>query len=110
MYKSAPLAFPLVGGIIVILYVRLHVVFFLLILLSYDSHLLITQGISTTIVLVRVDLGISYDHYTSRTANSANSGPLQLTTFTAKINQPSFMDISEDDPHDARSERKLISN
>ena len=59
MYKSAPLAFPLVGGIIVILYVRLHVVFFLLILLSYDSHLLITQAISTTVVLVRVDMGIS---------------------------------------------------
>ena len=33
----------------------------------------------TTVVLVRVESGISYDHNSSRTANSMNSGrPIQL--------------------------------
>jgi len=55
MYKSASDAFPLVGGCVVMLY-----------------------GISTTVVLVRVDTGISYDHKSSRTAISTDSGrPLQ---------------------------------
>jgi len=61
MYKSAGVAFPLVGGSVVMLY-----------------------GISTTVVLVRVETGVSYDHTTSRTINSMNSGrPIQLT----KLNQ-----------------------
>ena len=70
-----------------------------------------SQGISTTVVLVRVEMGISYDHNTSRTANSANSGrPIQLTPFTTKINQSTVIDITGDDSHDTRSERKLLSN
>ena len=102
MYKSASDAFPLVGGCVVMLYVRASFVD----LLSY-SHLLITQGISTTVVLVRVEMGISYDQNTSRTANSANSGrPIQLTPFT-KLNQSTIID-GGDDLQDARSERKLI--
>jgi hypothetical protein len=56
MYKSATEAFPLVGGCVVMLY-----------------------GISTTVVLVRVDTGVSYDNNTSRTANSTDSGrPIHL--------------------------------
>ena len=78
--------------------------------LSY-SHLLITQGISSTVVLVRVDMGISYDHNTTRTVNSANSGhPIQLTPFGLKINQSTIMEIAGDDSNDARSERKRMSN
>ena len=110
MYKSATSAFPLVGGCVVMLYVRASCR--LLIWLSY-SHLLITQGISTTVVLVRVELGISYDHNTTRTAISANSGrPIQLTPFTSKINQTTstVIDIGEDDPHDTQSERKIMTN
>jgi len=88
MYKSATRAFPLVGGCVVMLY-----------------------GISTTVVLVRVEMGISYDHNTTKTANSANSGrPMQLTPFTSKINQTTVIDIAGDDAHDTRSERKLLSN
>jgi len=57
MYKSASEAFPLVGGVVVMLY-----------------------GISTTVVLVRVDTGVSYDNNTSRTANSMDSSgrPMHL--------------------------------
>jgi len=56
MYKSATAAFPLVGGCVVVLY-----------------------GISTTVVLVRVDTGVSYDNNTSRTAHSMDSGrPMHL--------------------------------
>jgi len=50
MYKFASAAFPLVGGVVVMLY-----------------------GISMTAVLVRVELGVSYDHNTSRTANSTTN-------------------------------------
>jgi len=56
MYKSASRAFPLVGGAVVMLY-----------------------GISSTVVLVRVDTGVSYDNNSSRTANSSHSGrPMHL--------------------------------
>jgi hypothetical protein len=66
---------------------------------------LITQGISTTVVLVRVEMGVSYDHNTSRTALSTNPGrPIKLTQFTSKLNQTT----ESDDPNDTRSERKLI--
>ena len=72
------------------------------------SHLLFTQGISTAIVLVRVEMGISYDHNTTRTVNSVNLGrPIQ---FTSNINQTTIIDIAVDDPHDAHSERELMSN
>ena len=73
-------------------------------------YLLITQGISTTIVLVRVEMGVSYDHATSKTANSANSGrPIQLAPFASKLNQTSsaidFVGLD-----DERSERRLEPN
>ena len=56
-------------------------------------------------------MGISYDHNTTRTANSANSGrPIQLTPFTTKINRTTVIDIVGDDAHDTNSERKLMSN
>ena len=109
MYKSVTVAFPLVGGCVVMLYVRASCrssSFW-----SSYSHLLFTQGISTTVVLVRVEMGISYDHNTTRTANSANSGrPIQLTPFTTKINRTTVIDIVGDDAHDTNSERKLMSN
>ena len=109
MYKSVTVAFPLVGGCVVMLYVRVSCrssSFW-----SSYSHLLFTQGISTTVVLVRVEMGISYDHNTTRTANSANSGrPIQLTPFTTKINRTTVIDIVGDDAHDTNSERKLMSN
>ena len=51
-------------------------------------HLLVTQGISMTAVLVRVAMGISYDHNTSRTMNSMNSErPTPLSPFVTKYNQ-----------------------
>ena len=77
-YEPANEEFPLVSGCVVMLYVRLPLFW-----LSY-SHLLFTQGISTAIVLVRVEMGISYDRNTTRTVNSVNSGrPIQ---FTSNIN------------------------
>jgi hypothetical protein len=69
MYKSATAAFPLVGGCVVMLYVwafLVDLVFYLLI----SSSTFFTQGISMTAVLVRVERGVSYDHNTSKTANS----------------------------------------
>jgi len=90
MYKSAPAAFPLVGGCVVILY-----------------------GISSTVVLVRVEMGITYDTNTLKTAvNSSNSGrPIQLTPFGSKINLNQTTIVDSDDPRrDSRSlaERKFI--
>jgi len=83
MYKSATVAFPLVGGCVVMLY-----------------------GISTTIVLVRVEMGVSYDANTTWTVNSTNSGPpMQLSPFISKLNQTTIIDM--DDPRDARPERRL---
>ena len=72
MYKFAEDAFPLVGGCVVMLYVRVFLecrsgVFNFICLLR-------SQGISTTVVLVRVESGVSYDHNTSRTLNSRISG------------------------------------
>jgi len=63
MYKFAGDAFPLVGGCVVMLY-----------------------GISSTAVLVRVETGVSYDHNTSKTLKSTNSGrPKQLIPFALKF-------------------------
>lgn len=79
------------------------------------SHLLATQGISTTVVLVRVEMGVTYDHATSRTANSTNSGrPIQLAPFASKVRvdqtTSSVVDVagSPDDPNDGGSQRNLI--
>jgi len=80
MYKAATKAFPLVGGVVVMLY-----------------------GISTTAVLVRVELGRTSNNTTSKTMKSANSGPpIQLTPFTTKVNRSTIIDM--DDPYDERSE------
>ena len=107
MYKSASAAFPLVGTSVVMLYVRTSVVD----LVSFFH--LNTQGISTTVVLVRVEMGISYDHNTSKTVNSANSGrPIQLAPmaapFTSKLNQSTIVDGAGDDSIDTHSERRLM--
>jgi hypothetical protein len=105
MYKSATVQFPLVGGCVVMLYVSASIVD---LVSFFHLVLFITQGISTTIVLVRVEMGISYDRNTSRTVNSSNSGrPIQLTPFTSKLNQTTIIDVVGDDPHDAYSERKI---
>jgi hypothetical protein len=71
MFKSAPVAFPLVATCVVMLY-----------------------GISSTVVLVRVEMGISYDTTNaSRTVNSSNSGrPMQLKPFTSKIDQTTIVE------------------
>lgn len=69
-------------------------------------------------MLVRVEMGVSYDHATSRTANSTtNSGrPIQLAPFASKFHQSSVIDdvvtrgSGSDDPNDTFSERKLIPN
>ena len=55
-------------------------------LVSY-THLLISQGISMTVVLVRVAMGVSYEHNTTRTLNSMNSSrPIQLKPFASESN------------------------
>ena len=66
-------------------------------------------------MLVRVEMGVSYDHATSRIANSTNSGPpVQLAPFQAaskasKVNQTvSATDSAGSD--DERSEGKFIPN
>ena len=67
-------------------------------------HLLITvtQGISSTVVLVRVEIGISYEHNT-KTPNSSNPGrPIQPAPFTSNINRTTIIDIARSDD-DARS-------
>jgi len=89
MYKSAPTAFPLVGGCVVMLY-----------------------GISTTVVLVRVEMGISYDHTTSRTVNTMNSRrPIPLAPYASKVYPNNSIDFATQgsvDVYDARSDRKLL--
>ena len=101
-YEPAHEGTSLVSGCVVMLYVRLPLFW-----LSY-SHLLFTQGISTAIVVVRVEMGISYGHNTTRTVNSVNLGrPIQ---FTSNINQTTIIDIAVDGPHDAHSEKELMSN
>jgi len=70
MYKFAAPAFPLVGGVVVMLY-----------------------GISMTAVLVRVELGVSYDQNTSRTANSStNFGRhIPFTPMPSKLGKQSII-------------------
>jgi hypothetical protein len=106
MYKYATFAFPLVGGSVVMLYVRS----FCRLLICCRIYIYLLQGISTTVVLVRVEMGVSYDNNTSNTANSTNTGrPIQLTPFATKLNQTSIIDIAvSDDPHDLHSERKIM--
>ena len=107
MYKTATDAFPLVAGSVVMLYVR----FLLIVDLVSGFHLLVSQGISTTVVLVRVEMGVTYDQNTSKTAYFTNSrrGPIQLAPYpSSKFNQTTTDFESPDDPNDSLSVRKLI--
>jgi hypothetical protein len=70
-------AFPLISGVVVMLYVRASSSYRLLIWCI--NLLLITQGISMVVVLVRVETGVSYDQNTLRTVNSMNLGPSETT-------------------------------
>lgn len=81
MYKSATEAFPLVGGCVVMLYVRVSLS--IVDLVSYFSSLFISQGISMTVVLVRVAMGISYEHNTVTTWTTSDSA-------RAPVHYPSF--------------------
>ena len=110
MYKSAPDAFPLVGGCVVMLYVR---GFLSVVDLVLKFHLLSSQGISTTVVLVRVEMGITYDRNTSVTAystKSRHSPSIQLGPFAAQVTQTTTIlpDVeAPDEPNDVRSVRNL---
>ena len=90
MYKSATEAFQLVGGSVVMLYVRASCR--LLIFFHHFFYLLevTSQGISTTIVFVRVrvEMGITDNHKTSRTRYSTNSrqGPILLAPIASNLN------------------------
>ena len=82
---------------------------------------MLSQGISTTVVLVRVEMGITYDeHNTSKTASRFSTAsrlgrPIQLAPFPSspsKLNQSMTMDVEGhvlDYSFDSRSETKLIS-
>ena len=86
MFRFAGDTFPLISGCVVMLYVRA----LCRLLIWCFNHLLITQGISMIVVLVRVETGVSFDHNTLRTANSTNSGhSLHRTPFSLKFNQTS---------------------
>ena len=74
MYKYANVAFTLVSGIVVMLYVRASS-YRMLIWYFINVILLTTQGISTTVVLVRVEMGASCDH-ASMAVNSMNQGAI----------------------------------
>ena len=74
MYKFYITAYPILSGVIVQLYVRGFTVNFWF--NGFDYICLIMQGISTAIVLVRVEMGLTYevDNKTSliRFATSSN--------------------------------------
>ena len=65
-----------------------------------------------TIVLLRVELGIAYDQYTSKTAISMNSQrPIALASFPSKHNQTISIDVeaqASDDSYDTGLESKQI--
>ena len=105
MYKVALSEFSVVSGLIVMLYVRAlcrSSIWCLLII--YSST---TQGISTTIVLVRVGSGISYDRHTSRTANSGH--PINFAPYESKDNRTTTS-VSGGDLKDPSFEMKLRRN
>jgi hypothetical protein len=92
MYKSANTAFPLVSGTVVMLYVRASCRLLIWCLLNF-IHLL-TQGISSTAVLVRVETGVSYDQFTTKTVKSTNTVHLLSPRQTAiYVKCPSDHDI-----------------
>jgi len=106
MYKGAPKEFPVVAGSVVMLYVRASIVN--LVFWSYSST---TQGISTTIVLVRVELGVTYDHHTSNSWLTLHFAP------SASNNKQTIVDVQttinvEGNPKDSHSisEMKLMRN
>ena len=67
---SSDESFPLISGVVVMLYVRALCP----LLIWCFNLLLITQGISMVVVLVRVETGVSYEQNTLRTVNSTNLG------------------------------------
>lgn len=75
-------------------------------------HLFTSQGISTAVVVVRVEMGFTYDQHTLKTAYSPNPRrPIQFVPLEPKPNQTTAIDVEAwalDDPNDARSETKLI--
>ena len=80
MYKSANAAFPLVGGVVVMLYVRVSC---RLLIWCYEFILLTTQGISSTAVLVRVETGANK---TTETVDSINLGdPIHQLNEISKV-------------------------
>ena len=70
MYRIASPAFPLICGCVVILFVRGPSCRLLILVSFFLMKSTPPQGISSTIVLVRVDMGVSYDKIPSRHANS----------------------------------------
>ena len=111
MYMAAPDAFPLVGGVVVMLYVRAFLFDFGVPNIHTSCS---QQGISTTVVLVRVEMGITYDHNTSKVVHSTNSRrPIPLAPFTSKLNQSITIDVEghvSDYSYDMRAESKLSPN
>ena len=107
MYKTAGPAFALVAGCVVMLYVRAS---------RFASGVVISfitsQGISTTIVLVRVELGITYDHNTSRSENSRHGSiHWQPAPIASNPNHTTTIDVEVPDvPNDTRSvtRRKIV--
>ena len=84
MFRFAGNTFPLISGSVVMFYVRASGSCRLL--FWCFNHLLITQGISMIVVLVRVETGDSLDHNTIRRAvNSMDSG--RSTPLKFQVNQ-----------------------
>ena len=61
MFKFANTAYPIIVGLVVMLYVRVLLSIVDLMVQVFDYIYLIMQGISTAIVLVRVEMGLTYD-------------------------------------------------
>ena len=88
-------AFPLISGVVVMLYVRDS---YRLLIWYFDHLLTAIQGISMVVVLVRVETGVSYDNNTLMTLNSTNSGPSEPIhgPFALKFNKVGRSDSSND--------------
>jgi len=104
MYKIELGGFAVVSGLIVMLYVRNLRSIVDLVFGLYSSA---TQGISTTVVLVRVEMGVSYDHHASRMTLQ----PIHFAHLSSTHNQTTI-DIAGGEPTDSHlgSEMKLMRN
>ena len=99
MYKVDPADFPIISGLVVMLYVRVSCQLLIGVFSSYSST---AQGISPTIVLVRVEMGVSYDRHTLRTANSPHG--IHFSPFTSNNTQPTIDVAGGDSDSHSRSE------